>query len=177
MDDSDPSVELSELLAALPPAAAVELADPDQPDDAVTEAAIVLGIGLDAKAVDRLLVAAGRVGAAAVVLRGPIAPAVAARAGAVPLFGLPASVGWHRLHRQLLRRLGSPVLADSELAELAQTIATLTGGLVSIEDSTSARVLAYSRSSDEVDELRRLSILGRSGPPEYLALLREWGIY
>ena len=60
---------------------------------------------------------------------------------------------------------------------LAQTIATLTGGLVSIEDSTSARVLAYSRSSDEVDELRRLSILGRSGPAEYLALLREWGIY
>ena len=38
-------------------------------------------------------------------------------------------------------------------------------------------MLAYSRSSDEVDELRRLSILGRSGPPDYLALLREWGVY
>ncbi|HET6210847.1 MAG TPA: helix-turn-helix domain-containing protein [Jatrophihabitans sp.] len=179
MDNSDPSTELSELLAALPPAAAVELADPDQPDDAVTESAIVLGVGLGPVAVDRLLVAAGTVGAAAVVLRAPIEPAAAARAGelAVPLYGLPGSVGWHELHRQLLRRLGSPVLADSELAELAQTIATLTGGLVSIEDSTSARVLAYSRSSDEVDELRRLSILGRSGPPEYLALLREWGIY
>jgi DNA-binding PucR family transcriptional regulator len=179
MDDSDPSAELSELLTALPPAAAVELADGDQPDDAVTEAAIVLGIGLDAKAADRLLVAAGRVGAAAVVLRAPIPAAITARANtlAVPLFGLPVAVGWHQLHRQLVRRLGSPVPADSELAELAQTIATLTGGLVSIEDSTSARVLAYSRSSDEVDELRRLSILGRSGPAEYLALLREWGIY
>jgi len=38
-------------------------------------------------------------------------------------------------------------------------------------------VLAYSRSSDEVDDLRRLSILGRSGPAPYLALLREWGVY
>lgn len=179
MDNSDPSVELSELLDALPPAAAVELADPGQPDDAVSEAAIVLGIGLDVQATDRLLAAAAKLGAAAVVLRAPIAATVTARANAlaVPLFGLPGSVGWHQLHRQLLRRLGSPVLADSDLADLAQTIATLTGGLVSIEDSTSSRVLAYSRSSDEVDELRRLSILGRSGPAEYLALLREWGIY
>jgi len=65
---------------------------------------------------------------------------------------------------------------NSDLADLAQTIAALTGGLVTIEDM-SARVLAYSRSSDEVDDLRRLSILGRSGPPAYLKLLREWGVY
>jgi hypothetical protein len=90
---------------------------------------------------------------------------------------LAAGHGWNELHRQLMRRLTPPAIrADDELAELAQTIATLTGGLVTIED-TSARVLAYSRSSDEVDELRRLSILGRSGPAQYLALLREWGVY
>ena len=84
---------------------------------------------------------------------------------------------WNELHRQLLNRLTpAAIRADDELADLAQTIATLTGGLVTIED-TSARVLAYSRSSDEVDELRRLSILGRSGPAQYLALLREWGVY
>ncbi|CAL9446764.1 hypothetical protein SUDANB121_02374 [Nocardiopsis dassonvillei] len=65
--------------------------------------------------------------------------------------------------------------ADGDLFSMAQTIAQLTGGLVSIEDSAS-RVLAYS-SGAEVDELRRLSVLGRRGPESYLALLREWGVF
>ena len=179
MDISDPSNELSEFMAGLPAAAAVELADPDEPDKAPSEAAVVLGIHLDLAAIERLLVAAARVGAAAVVVRGPIEPSTAelARRSGVPLYDLPPTIGWHELHRHLLGQLRSPAVPDSELAELAQTIATLTGGLVTIEDATSARVLAYSKSSDEVDELRRLSILGRSGPAEYLALLREWGVY
>jgi hypothetical protein len=100
-----------------------------------------------------------------------------AAAEKVPLGWLDARPGWNELHRQLLDRLAPPAIrADDELGELAQTIATLTGGLVTIED-TSSRVLAYSRSADDVDELRRLSILGRSGPAPYLALLREWGVY
>jgi hypothetical protein len=112
----------------------------------------------------------------------------------VHLYWLAARTSWAHAHRQLAEHLdtsdygGSPnghrsgfhggrAAGDRpDLADLAQTIATLTGGLVTIED-TSARVLAYSRSSDEVDDLRRLSILGRSGPPEYLSLLRQWGIY
>lgn len=65
--------------------------------------------------------------------------------------------------------------ASGDLFSMAQTIAQLTGGLVSIEDSAS-RVLAYS-SGAEVDELRRLSVLGRQGPESYLALLREWGVF
>lgn len=64
---------------------------------------------------------------------------------------------------------------SAELFALAETVAALTGGIVSIEDSTN-RVLAYSRSDDEVDELRRRSILGWQGPAEYLALLRQWGV-
>lgn len=63
-----------------------------------------------------------------------------------------------------------------DLFAIAHTTAALTGGLVSIED-TANRVLAYSASGDDVDELRRLSILGRQGPESYLALLREWGVY
>ncbi|MGW4898064.1 PucR family transcriptional regulator, partial [Kitasatospora sp. NPDC004240] len=65
-----------------------------------------------------------------------------------------------------------------DLFSLAQTVAVLTNGIVSIED-TSSRVLAYSRSSDsdEVDDLRRLSILGWQGPEPYLSKLREWGIF
>lgn len=65
--------------------------------------------------------------------------------------------------------------ASDDLFSMAQTIAQLTGGLVSIEDAAS-RVLAYS-SGAEVDELRRLSVLGRRGPESYLALLREWGVF
>ncbi len=65
--------------------------------------------------------------------------------------------------------------ATGDLFSMAQTIAQLTGGLVSIEDSAS-RVLAYS-SGAEVDELRRLSVLGRQGPESYLALLRDWGVF
>ena len=65
--------------------------------------------------------------------------------------------------------------ASGDLFSMAQTIAHLTGGLVSIEDAAS-RVLAYSRGA-EVDELRRLSVLGRQGPESYLALLREWGVF
>ncbi|MCY9787669.1 helix-turn-helix domain-containing protein [Nocardiopsis sp. EMB25] len=64
---------------------------------------------------------------------------------------------------------------SGDLFSMAQTIARLTNGLVAIEDSAS-RVLAYS-SGSEVDELRRLSVLGRRGPEPYLALLREWGVF
>ncbi|OLT29044.1 transcriptional regulator [Nocardiopsis sp. CNR-923] len=68
-----------------------------------------------------------------------------------------------------------PGETSGDLFSMAQTIARLTNGLVAIEDSAS-RVLAYS-SGSEVDELRRLSVLGRRGPEPYLALLREWGVF
>ena len=102
-----------------------------------------------------------------------------ARARGVRLYALPDEVTWAEAHRALTAVISSRtelLTADDDLAGLAQTIATLTGGLVSIED-TAARVLAYSRSSDDVDDLRRLSILGRSGPADYLDLLRHWGVY
>lgn|GEM_PF-138634 len=71
---------------------------------------------------------------------------------------------------------GPPDAGD--LFSLAQTTAVLTGGIVSVEDAAN-RVLAYSRSSDqdEVDDLRRLSILGWQGPEPYLARLRDWGVF
>ncbi len=74
-----------------------------------------------------------------------------------------------------IRRLGLEVLG-SDLYGLAQTLAALTRGMVSIEDDN-ARVLAYSASDESADELRRLSILGRQGPPAYLQHLQAWGVY
>ena len=38
-------------------------------------------------------------------------------------------------------------------------------------------MLAYSASNDEADELRRLTILGRAGPPEHLEWIGQWGIF
>ncbi|CAJ1498308.1 PucR family transcriptional regulator [[Mycobacterium] burgundiense] len=66
--------------------------------------------------------------------------------------------------------------SGTDLFGLAQSIAERTHGMVSIEDAQS-HVLAYSASNDEADELRRLSILGRAGPPEHLRWLAQWGIF
>jgi DNA-binding PucR family transcriptional regulator len=66
--------------------------------------------------------------------------------------------------------------SGTDLFGLAQSIAERTHGMVSIEDADS-HVLAYSASSAEADELRRLSILGRAGPAEYLQWLSQWGIF
>ncbi|OBG16566.1 transcriptional regulator [Mycolicibacterium celeriflavum] len=64
----------------------------------------------------------------------------------------------------------------TDLFGLAQSIADRTRGMISIEDEDS-HVLAYSASNDEADELRRLTILGRAGPPEHLAWIGQWGIF
>ncbi|KUI45812.1 transcriptional regulator [Mycobacterium sp. GA-1199] len=64
----------------------------------------------------------------------------------------------------------------TDLFGLAQSIADRTRGMISIEDEDS-HVLAYSASSVEADELRRLTILGRAGPPEHLAWIAQWGIF
>lgn len=171
--------QLQAILAQLPVGAAVGLADPARLAS-VEPGEIVLGIGLEAAEVAP--VRAGLPADAVLV----VAEAVLANSGpasaasgsghqprAAEVVVKPAAVSWRDLHAALVQ---PRLQIDDALADLAQTIATLTDGLVTIEDTTS-RVLAYSRSSDEVDELRRLSILGRSGPPEYLALLRQWGVY
>jgi len=167
---TDPSIELDRLLAALPPARSVGIAEVGVPPES-GELLLVLDPTLDGRQLAELVRAAAAAGAAGVLVD-PVHP-LPDRTGGLPVLVRPAGVSWRQLHA----RLDQPrLVADDELADLAQTIATLTGGLVTIED-TAARVLAYSRSSDEVDELRRLSILGRSGPPAYLTLLREWGVY
>lgn len=101
----------------------------------------------------------------------------------VALLAVRSEVRWDQLQsvcRSIVdnaRLTSADDLAESsgDLFSMAQTIAQLTGGLVSIEDPAS-RVLAYS-SGAEVDELRRLSVLGRRGPESYLAMLREWGVF
>jgi DNA-binding PucR family transcriptional regulator len=66
--------------------------------------------------------------------------------------------------------------SGTDLFGLAQSLADRIHGMVSIENAQS-HVLAYSASNDEADELRRLSILGRAGPPEHLKWIDQWGIF
>ncbi|MDI3314132.1 MAG: helix-turn-helix domain-containing protein [Mycobacterium sp.] len=88
---------------------------------------------------------------------------------------------WERLYRlvnHVLEHRRTDPLTDSgtDLFGLAQSLADRIHGMVSIEDEQS-HVLAYSASNDEADELRRLSILGRAGPPEHLEWIAQWGIF
>lgn len=69
-----------------------------------------------------------------------------------------------------------PTAVHRDLFAIAQTTATLTNGHVVIEDPGN-KVLAYSPASNDVDELRRLSILARRGPEKYQKLLKESGVY
>ncbi len=89
---------------------------------------------------------------------------------------------WERLYRlvnHVLEHHGDradPMDSGTDLFALAQSLADRIHGMVSIEDAQS-HVLAYSASNDEADELRRLSILGRAGPPEHLEWIGQWGIF
>jgi DNA-binding PucR family transcriptional regulator len=108
-----------------------------------------------------------------------VARAVAAGAAVV---AVEPRARWERLYRLVTHvfehhgdRSDPQSASGTDLFGLAQSIADRTHGMISIEDAQS-HVLAYS-ASDEADELRRLSILGRAGPPEHLEWIAKWGIF
>jgi DNA-binding PucR family transcriptional regulator len=164
----------------------VVIVDPDDEPDA-SPGDLVLVIGSRGAAAVRLLRAVARRGAAAVAVK--VAPGdatdklrAAALDSGIAVLAVRPEVRWDQLDslaRGVVMDARVATVAEpgesGDLFSLAQTIAALTGGAVSIED-TANRVLAYSRSDDEADELRRLSILGWQGPADYLAVLREWGV-
>ncbi|WP_428341078.1 PucR family transcriptional regulator [Mycobacterium sp.] len=106
-----------------------------------------------------------------------VAKAVAAGAA---LVAVDPRARWERLYRlvdHVLEHHGTaPHDSGTDLFGLAQSLADRIHGMVSVEDEQS-HVLAYSASNDEADELRRLSILGRAGPPEHLTWIGQWGIF
>jgi DNA-binding PucR family transcriptional regulator len=182
----EPLVEVAAAPAGLDvPLTGLAIVDPDDEPDRYP-GQLVLVIGVRGRAAAATLHATARRGAAAVAVKAGGAPdalrAAAAEAGAALLLVRP-DVRWERLEslaRDVLHEGGAAGdEGPSDLYSLAQTVALLTRGVVSIED-TASRVLAYSRSdadASQVDELRRLSILGRQGPAAYLRMLREWGVF
>ena len=185
----DPLVELRAAPDGLEPDIRdVVIVEPDDHPE-LGRGDLAMVVGARDRAALPLVRAAGRQHAAAVAVkvdddRAADSLATAAEEAGIALLAVPAEVRWEQfeaLVRSVLDTAREAEDADDgevlgDLFTLAQTIAGLTGGSVSIED-TASRVLAYSRSDDDVDELRRLSILGRQGPEPYLAMLREWGVY
>ncbi|MGY3202983.1 PucR family transcriptional regulator [Streptomyces sp. TE5632] len=154
---------------------------------------VLLAVGIEpqsAAAVDLVRDAAGS-GAAAVVF-GPgrsgrlpdTLRAAAEDAGTAVLFRT-AWCGWTELVGALRAGLvlsGAPAdpavaaVTPGDLNGLADAVAVLVGGAVTIEDVES-RVLAYSSTKEDVDELRRLTILGRRVPEWRVAAMREAGFF
>ncbi|GHF67496.1 DNA-binding protein [Streptomyces mashuensis] len=115
---------------------------------------------------------------------GPALHAAAAESGTAVLLRT-AWVNWAQLVGVLRAGLAAAgVPADPGIASvppgdldgLADAIAALVGGAVTIEDVES-RVLAYSSTDGAVDEIRRLTILGRRVPQWRVAAMREDGFF
>ncbi|MFF8101136.1 PucR family transcriptional regulator [Streptomyces sp. NPDC016640] len=154
---------------------------------------VLLAVGVDpqsAAAVDVVRQAAGS-GAAAVVFgpgrtgRHPDALRAAAEDAGTAVLFRTAWCGWTELVGALRAGLalsGVPAdpavaaVAPGDLNGLADAVAVLVGGAVTIEDVES-RVLAYSSTKEDVDELRRLTILGRRVPEWRVAAMREAGFF
>jgi DNA-binding PucR family transcriptional regulator len=120
----------------------------------------------------------------AIFVKEPSPALVAAAVGAgSAVVAVEPRARWERLYQLVNHVLehhgdrGDPVDdSGTDLFGLAQSLADRIHGMVSIENAQS-HVLAYSASNDEADELRRLSILGRAGPPEHLEWIGQWGIF
>jgi DNA-binding PucR family transcriptional regulator len=142
----------------------------------------LLGVS-DAEAVRWIGQQAGRV-PAAIFVKEPSAAAVKrAVALGIAIVAVEPQARWELLYKLVNHafehhgdRSDPQYDSGTDLFGLAQSIADRTRGMVSIEDESS-HVLAYSASSDEADELRRLTILGRAGPPEHLEWIGQWGIF
>ncbi|MFF3503840.1 PucR family transcriptional regulator [Streptomyces sp. NPDC003247] len=163
----------------------VVIAGPGEPLDSLSDA-LVLAVGARGDEAVAMVTRAAAAGAAAVAVRIaddglPAAVRSAAEDAGIAVLGVPAGLRWDRaeagIRAALARgRAERPADRGGDLFSLAQTVATLTHGVVSVEDAAH-RVVAYAGSGDEADELRRRSILGRSCPESYLALLRRLGVY
>lgn len=111
----------------------------------------------------------------------------AAEAQQVSLLSVPQHVEWGELYDVLRSALGAGELGRTrcsselerlemnDLFQIADAIAAIAGGPVTIEDPQS-RILAFS-SSGEVDAGRMATILNRKVPDEYQRQLREIGSF
>ncbi|MET7933283.1 helix-turn-helix domain-containing protein [Streptomyces sp. NPDC005322] len=154
---------------------------------------VLLAVGVDpqsAVAIDVVRDAAGSRAVAVVFGQGRTGPPAetlraAAEAAGTALLFRTAWFGWTELVGALRAGLvlsgvpADPAVAAVTLGDLnglADAVAALAGGAVTIEDVES-RVLAYSSTKEDVDELRRLTILGRRVPEWRVSAMQEAGFF
>ncbi|WP_175484091.1 CdaR family transcriptional regulator [Modestobacter sp. DSM 44400] len=70
----------------------------------------------------------------------------------------------------------APELAGGDLFALANAVADMVGGSVVLYDARH-QVMAYSNLDDDVDEVRRDTILGRRTPPAWILRFERDGVY
>jgi hypothetical protein len=165
------------------------------PDDAPVPhpGDVVLAVGVDARRPEArdLVRDAGAAGAAAVVVKArnegvPGALVDDATAAGVALLAATPEVAWGQLHAIVrtvavtagLEGEGGPGgAAVGDLFALANAVAAMVGGPVTIEDPRS-NVLAYSSLDDDaIDDARRDTILGRRVPDEWVRRLTDDGVF
>jgi DNA-binding PucR family transcriptional regulator len=142
---------------------------------AIAPGALVLAVGVPGGTAqgDHLLAAATRAGAAGVIFKASPELARLEHASPVVVLSVPEEMTWTQLHALLnLSRFSTATgtaagvagVPLGDLFALANAIAGLVGGAVTIEDPA-RRVLAYSNLGDQpIDAARRGSILGRQVP-------------
>ena len=145
----------------------------------IAPGAVVLAIGIRPGTPEaaKLLLDAEQVDASAVIFKRGIDPAglsQAVAASGVAVLSVPEEMTWTQLHGFLLNARRFSPQADGgdgiagvpigDLFALANAIAGMVGGAVTIEDPA-RRVLAFSTLGDQaIDAARRRSILGREVP-------------
>jgi hypothetical protein len=141
---------------------------------------LVLGVGLTRpEQVGPALHALAARRPAAVVMRASLASA--AEGGALVL-AVDDSASWMHVTlivRELLEGNGDGPdrgVSGDDLFQLADAIAAVAGGPVTVEDQQS-RVLAFSEDQEGADEARRLTILGRRAPDAYQSRMKQRGVY
>jgi len=168
----------------------VVIAEPGRRDP-VGGGDLVLGVGLHStKDAAELVRYCGGEGAAAVLLKPPLAVRAAVRSAAqatgVALVEVNAAASWAQV--VLLLRSVLDAAADEadehhdadpglgDLFRLADAAAAVIDAPVTIEDANS-RVLAYSARQDRTDPARVSTIMGRRVPDDVLARFRSRGVF
>ena len=153
---------------------------------------IVLAVGVpisDERQVRRVIAESAAHGASALILKVPGEPpaalADAAADSGIAVLGTPGETTWAQLHSLLRTSIattgeildtGAQEARAGDLFSLANAVAAMVGGPVTIEDPQS-RVLAYSNLGQPIDDARRQTILGRRVPPEWMDRLRKDGLF
>ncbi|GAB2464688.1 PucR family transcriptional regulator [Jatrophihabitans fulvus] len=139
-----------------------------------SEGDVVLAVGApDADSLADLLARAHAADCAAVVLKAHV---VAVTDAPLPVLRLARDAVWLHVAELVRSFVTAASHTDGGLFELADAIAAVVDGPVTIEDVHS-NVLAFSRRQDEADEGRIATVLGRRVPARYLKVLQQQGVF